>query len=160
MVSMSQIARRTGLLAAFAAVAVLTLSPIVKAQDAEDEPPAGPNPWIAGGLSLLVPGLGQVYTGDPPRALLIAGGAVALIAGKLIVASLLPPKAPAPTTPMPAASGPPRAPLEALDLVFTLALPTYWAWNVGDAVGLAMPSPSPSPSPSPGAPPGLPPTIR
>ncbi|MEB3284497.1 MAG: hypothetical protein VKN33_04345 [Candidatus Sericytochromatia bacterium] len=38
-----------------------------------------PNPWVAAGLSVLLPGLGQVYSGQMPRGLLYLGAEFALL---------------------------------------------------------------------------------
>ncbi|MBC7545749.1 MAG: hypothetical protein H7338_23710 [Candidatus Sericytochromatia bacterium] len=142
--------------AAFVA-ATLTLSPLAWAEDDAEAALAArrPNPWIAGLLSLVVPGLGQFYAGERERALLILGGGIAVVLAKIVTNQLV--------VPDPVGAAPrSRAPIEAVDLIMTLALPTYWAWSVGDAVRIALP-PNPSDilaSPSPLASPSLPPPMR
>jgi hypothetical protein len=113
-----------------------------------------PNPWIAGALSLVLPGLGQFYAGERERALVILGGGVALLTGVLVMGQVAGPSPAAGTTP-----DKPRAPLDAAAFVLNMALPTYWAWNIGDAVRLCQsasesdqattPQASASPPPSP-----------
>jgi hypothetical protein len=110
-----------------------------------------PNPWVAGMLSLLMPGLGQFYAGERERALLIVGGGVALLTGTLVMAQVAAPE------PAGAAPTKPRAPLDAAAFVLNMALPTYWAWNIGDAVRLCLPASDAASSPAPQVPPqGLP----
>ncbi len=115
-----------------------------------------PSPWVAGMLSLLMPGLGQFYAGERQRALIIVGGGVALLTGTLVMAQVAAPE-PAGATPTK-----PRAPLDAVAFVFNMALPTYWAWNIGDAVRLCLPAGASDSAASPqipgqGLPPGEPP---
>jgi hypothetical protein len=93
-----------------------------------------PNPWVAGILSAVVPGLGQFYAGERQRALVILGGGLALLTGNLVMAQVAAPQ-PAGATPTK-----PRAPLDALTFVLNMALPTYWAWNIGDAVRVCLPA--------------------
>ncbi|MEB3196393.1 MAG: hypothetical protein VKP62_04240 [Candidatus Sericytochromatia bacterium] len=40
---------------------------------------SAPNPWVAAGLSTLLPGVGQIYAGEVPRGLLYLGAEFALL---------------------------------------------------------------------------------
>src|SRR5687768_2432105 len=64
----------------------LAFSPVVQAQDSDEETEVrtGPSPWVAGILSLLMPGGGQFYVGERERALWVLGGAAVLVAGKIL----------------------------------------------------------------------------
>jgi hypothetical protein len=138
------------LTAAFLALVLVCGVPArAEGPDAEERLAARqPNPWIAAALSLVLPGLGQFYAGERERALLILGGGLALLTGNIVMGQLAPAQA-AGTTP-----DKPRAPLDAAAFVLNMALPTYWAWNVGDAVRISLPAgpsdatASPQPSPS------------
>ncbi|HEY0511737.1 MAG TPA: signal peptidase I [Thermoanaerobaculia bacterium] len=84
--------------------------------DAEPGTTKPRRPWIAALLTLLVPGLGQLYGGEPGRAIAVYLGYVVLLAGLLLI-------------------GLPKT-FSGL-IVFLLALLAYVLWVVWDAVRIA-----------------------
>ena len=150
MLAMANVPLRSRWSAVVVVALSLSLSPLAWAEDDAETAAAAhrPNPFVAGLLSLVIPGMGQFYAGERERALLVFGGGLAVIAAKLVTSLL--------AAPDPAGAAPrSRAPLDALNLVMTMALPAFWAWNVGDAVRITLPasdvlaSPSPLASPAP-----------
>lgn len=128
--------RRRRLAAACLALVLVGGQPaLADADEAEAQLAARtPSPWIAALLSTLVPGLGQFYAGERQRALIILGGGLALLTGTVLMNQAAAPPAAGTTATQP------RAPLDAATLVMNMALPTYWAWNIGDAVRVSLPA--------------------
>lgn len=73
-------------------------------------------PWIATALTLLAPGLGQLYAGEARRGILLALGYLSMFAGLLLL----------------------KVPRSFLGLiVFVLAILAYFAWAMWDAARIA-----------------------
>lgn len=91
------------------------------------------NPWMAAGLSLLVPGSGQMYVEEEvwPEILITAGMALALATFFWVdqqrSASIRPREIGSTTQNLADAHW------DALTLILQIAVPSLWLWNAGDA---------------------------
>jgi hypothetical protein len=96
------------------------------------------NPFIAGALSLLVPGLGQIYTGNGDKGAAIIVAAIVVGNLNIIILPLIAmanPKIPT-GAPTPVTIWAYWIPRVVHDVVSFWSI-VFWLWAIGDAISLA-----------------------
>jgi hypothetical protein len=99
------------------------------------------NPFMAGGLSLLIPGLGQIYTGESNKGAAIITAAIVIGNLNILILPLISLANP----PNPTAEQKARAPWaywipRVMHDVISAWSVAFWMWAIGDAVSTARKS--------------------
>lgn len=110
--------------------------------DKEEETLQEKNPWLAFGMSFIVPGAGQIYVDEDwwPGAIILVGITVGIVSFIFVdqarIASLhegINPDGTTKKNPDGTVLMVTDARLEMLTLILQIGLPSLWIWNFGDA---------------------------